>query len=200
MLRFRLLSEDWTAGDPLPSETALANELAVSPGTLRKALAALSEDGLIERRQGAGTFATGCSPASQPAISVAGMDGTPLELECSRQAAGQTEDQRWFLERLWTTSGRPGLVERSEISTVAMPDALPFAIDPRVVLAALSDVVIEDLRQTVHMVSAPHGAAWALGVEVGVPLLQINQRAYDGNGAVIEERRGYLAPDLLLGG
>lgn len=192
------MSEDWSAGDLLPSETALADEYAISPGTLRKALAALSNEGLIERRHGAGTFATGYYPAQRPAIAVAGADGLALELDCAAQAAGQTDDGRWFLERLWHVAERPALVERSEMSTVAMPDTLPFALDPRVVLTALSDAVIEDLRQVVSTVPVPRGAAWALSILPEVPVLQVGQTAYDEAGAVIEKRRAYLAPGFYL--
>ena len=46
----------WLAGDRLPIEAELAANLGVAIGTLRKALAKLEEDGLIERRQGSGTY------------------------------------------------------------------------------------------------------------------------------------------------
>jgi len=46
----------WLAGDRLPIEAELAANLGVAVGTLRKALAKLEEDGIIERRQGSGTY------------------------------------------------------------------------------------------------------------------------------------------------
>lgn len=46
----------WLPGDRLPIEAELAANLGVAIGTLRKALAKLEEDGLIERRQGSGTY------------------------------------------------------------------------------------------------------------------------------------------------
>jgi len=46
----------WREGERLPVEAALAVELNVAVGTLRKALARLEEDGLLERRQGSGTY------------------------------------------------------------------------------------------------------------------------------------------------
>lgn len=46
----------WRAGDCLPSEQALARELGVSQGTVRKVLDALTAEKLLERRQGKGTF------------------------------------------------------------------------------------------------------------------------------------------------
>jgi GntR family transcriptional regulator len=46
----------WRAGDCLPSEQALARELGVSQGTVRKVLDALTAEKLLARRQGKGTF------------------------------------------------------------------------------------------------------------------------------------------------
>lgn len=43
-------------GTRLPSEDQLARRLGLSVGTIRQAMQALSDDGLLERRQGAGTF------------------------------------------------------------------------------------------------------------------------------------------------
>jgi GntR family transcriptional regulator len=46
----------WRPAEVLPSEQALAAELGVSQGTVRKALDALATEKLIERRQGKGTY------------------------------------------------------------------------------------------------------------------------------------------------
>ncbi|MEI9985166.1 MAG: GntR family transcriptional regulator [Aliidongia sp.] len=46
----------WRPGEALPSEQALARELGVSQGTVRKVLDALTAENLMERRQGKGTF------------------------------------------------------------------------------------------------------------------------------------------------
>ncbi len=55
-LRARIASGEWRPGAALPTEPALAAELRVSQGTLRRALAALEAGRVIERRQGVGTF------------------------------------------------------------------------------------------------------------------------------------------------
>lgn len=52
----RLAEGAWPAGAMLPSEPALAAELGVSQGTVRKALDALTAENLLVRRQGRGTF------------------------------------------------------------------------------------------------------------------------------------------------
>lgn len=56
MLVKRFAAGDWGPAQALPSEQALAAELGVSQGTVRKALDALAMEKLIERRQGKGTY------------------------------------------------------------------------------------------------------------------------------------------------
>lgn len=56
ILRDKITSGELRPGDRLPTEAQLSREYGVSRITVRQALAALVDDGLIERRQGAGTF------------------------------------------------------------------------------------------------------------------------------------------------
>lgn len=46
----------WRKGERLPTEAELAQSLDVAVGTVRKALALLSEQGVLERKQGSGTY------------------------------------------------------------------------------------------------------------------------------------------------
>ncbi len=56
LLTARLVSGQWKASAPIPSEMALAKELGVSQGTVRKALNQMVAEQLLERQQGKGTF------------------------------------------------------------------------------------------------------------------------------------------------
>lgn len=47
---------DFPPGQPLPSESEIARDCGVALGTVRQAMSSLREQGLIERRQGRGTF------------------------------------------------------------------------------------------------------------------------------------------------
>lgn len=55
----RIASGQYRVGRMLPSETALSKTLGVSQGTVRKGLDELARQGLLERRQGVGTFVSG---------------------------------------------------------------------------------------------------------------------------------------------
>ena len=52
----RSLVEGAGPGDPLPSEAELCEQFSVSRMTVRQALSELTNDGLVERRRGQGTF------------------------------------------------------------------------------------------------------------------------------------------------
>lgn len=55
-LRQKVLSKEWKKGQKIPSERVLATEFEVSRMTARQAVSSLVEEGLLERKQGAGTF------------------------------------------------------------------------------------------------------------------------------------------------
>lgn len=59
LLREALGRQTLSPRDALPTERDLADELGVSRITIRKAIGALVEEGLLHRRQGAGTFVAG---------------------------------------------------------------------------------------------------------------------------------------------
>ena len=56
LLHREIAAGHWLPGERLPVESELAANLGVAVGTLRKALAKLEKDGLLERRQGSGTY------------------------------------------------------------------------------------------------------------------------------------------------
>jgi GntR family transcriptional regulator len=55
-LRARINNGQWPPGSPLPSQHELAAQFGVSIMTLRQALQLLADDGLVETRQGSGTY------------------------------------------------------------------------------------------------------------------------------------------------
>jgi DNA-binding GntR family transcriptional regulator len=56
ILRDRIASGELQPGDRIPSVVSLAQEYELAAGTVRKALAQLQRDGLVESRVGWGTF------------------------------------------------------------------------------------------------------------------------------------------------
>ncbi|MDA2813351.1 GntR family transcriptional regulator [Nocardiopsis sp. RSe5-2] len=65
-VRERIATGAWPPHFKLPAEPDLARELGVNRGTVRKALASLTEEGLLVQTRGRGTFVT--SGKAEPAI------------------------------------------------------------------------------------------------------------------------------------
>ncbi|WP_114213958.1 FadR/GntR family transcriptional regulator [Ochrobactrum sp. 3-3] len=63
-LRTEITSGRWAVGDRLPNEAALSAKLGVSRGTVREAVRALVAQGMLETRQGSGTYVRSTSDAA----------------------------------------------------------------------------------------------------------------------------------------
>ncbi|BBD38529.1 GntR family transcriptional regulator [Aminobacter sp. Y103A] len=55
-LRAEIVSGRWAVGERIPNEAALTDLLSVSRGTVREAVRALVSQGLLDTRQGSGTY------------------------------------------------------------------------------------------------------------------------------------------------
>ena len=64
VLREKITSGTFTGGERLPTEIELIEQYGVSRITVRQALSALAEEGLIDRKQGRGTFVIEASDQS----------------------------------------------------------------------------------------------------------------------------------------
>ena len=81
-LRGEITSGRWAAGKPIPAESALMQQFNVALGTMRQAIALLVNEGLLDRRQGRGTFVH------------AGLAGTSLVRFFRFGKAGDTQHAR----------------------------------------------------------------------------------------------------------
>ncbi len=63
-LREQVLSGQWPVGSRLPAETELAQRLEVGRSTIREAIRALVHAGLLETRQGSGTYVRSATPGA----------------------------------------------------------------------------------------------------------------------------------------
>ena len=64
-VRIAVAAGDLATGDPLPSVRALAGSLRVNPATVVQAYRDLERDGVVEMRQGSGTFVATLSPEAR---------------------------------------------------------------------------------------------------------------------------------------
>jgi DNA-binding FadR family transcriptional regulator len=98
-LRDRVLAGAWAVGERLPAEPALAADLGVGRSTVREAVRALAHAGVLEVRQGAGTFVRAAPAAAELAVRLQRAQALEvyevrraLEVEAAALAAGRRTD------------------------------------------------------------------------------------------------------------
>ena len=198
--------------DALPSERELAERFAVSRVTVRKALRELSDEGLLDQVQGAGTFVnraphveqrlstltsfsedmasrglTAGSVWLQRTVSIA----TPAEALALGLSPGATVSR---LIRLRTANGAPMALEQAAIPTRFLPDA-----------AAVDGSVYEELRrrgfspyralQRLTAVRLTAEQAAQLGVPEGAAALYFERRTMLEDGTPLEFVRSQYRGD-----
>jgi DNA-binding transcriptional MocR family regulator len=105
-------------GERLPSERALAAALSISRGTAVAAYDQLVADGVVERRQGSGTYAVGSAAVGLPA----GREGSGLVARLVDASAGPAEVVDLSLSVLQDADGLPDVaVTTADLASVA-PD------------------------------------------------------------------------------
>jgi DNA-binding FadR family transcriptional regulator len=95
-LREQVMSGQWPVGGRLPAETELAQRLEVGRSTVREAVRALVHAGLLETRQGSGTYVRSLTPGAgweprlrRAAVLEAYEVREALEVQAARLAAGR---------------------------------------------------------------------------------------------------------------
>jgi GntR family transcriptional regulator len=212
-LRRLVTSGEIAPGRLLPSESELAEEHGASRVTIRKALAQLKHDGIVDSRQGFGWYVVG-APLRQSL-----RDLTTIE----RQIRASGREHSRELMRFAFTATPPALTEvlttKSvlEVTRIDRIDGQPFAtatVWVRADLAAgLSPQALErrplseqlgvelgGATQTITAVSATKQDAGLLGVPKGAPLLRVERTTWDADGRRIlrsEARYNPLLTELV---
>jgi GntR family transcriptional regulator len=213
----RIEAGEWPPGTYLPSETRLAQDYGVSVGTLRTALRALSEDGILIRQQGKGT-AVATHDADRALFRFFALqrpDGTrllPVSLPLARDLRAATPDEAAdlglapgarviHLRRLREIEGRTVILEDITLDAARF-GALASA--PETLPNTLYHLYQKEYGATVtaaeeRLAAAPADAETAarLGVAEGSPILRILRIARDWQGAAIERRLSRVVTDDL---
>ncbi|MFC8450518.1 FadR/GntR family transcriptional regulator [Kitasatospora sp. NPDC057223] len=96
-LRTQITSGEWPVGSRIPTEAALVEQLGVARNTVREAVRALAHNGLLDIRQGSGTYVMATSElagvmhrrfADADQVQVAELRST-LEMSAAGLAAGR---------------------------------------------------------------------------------------------------------------
>ena len=199
--RKAITSGKYKPGDALPTEMEICETHKVSRHTARDALRILTDDGLIERRRGAGTIvATRGTPAfAQP---IGDFDSI---LQYARDShfditTAQSADQD-TLDRLGLTGDYVQLIgfrrvaDQPPQAITAVYIRADIAPEPEIIeglsgsvsewLEANQQISIERVVQRMEAVALNESQAKRLDLSTGFPALRTVRRYRDGNGEII---------------
>lgn len=217
MLLTRSLSQgEWKPGEALPAEPELAVRFQVSQGTVRKALDALSAEGVLVRRQGKGTFvATHAEAQVQYRFLRLMPDAGPreamqrrfLELNRLRADAGiaralelKVGDAVLQLRRLLLSGGVPVVLDEiwlpARLFKGLTAERLSAYRGPMYgMFESEFEVRMIRAEEKIRAVAATEADAQALGLAEGAPLLSVERRSFTYTDRPVELRRGLYRTD-----
>ncbi|MFZ1755552.1 MAG: GntR family transcriptional regulator [Caldilineaceae bacterium] len=206
-------------GDKLPPEPELAQQIGVSRATLREALRSFEQQGIINRKQGVGTFVS-----LRPPYIESGLESLEsIEMLLASRQIQPTFPQRTVsteaalpkaAQRLAIGEGEPLTVVTSTVVVSGSPVAYLLEVTPKAFVEAGA---VADLDGSLlhHLLAAPahydtayavahiapvHGTeaiCRALGVGTQTPLFFIEQTAYTSNHQPCFYSRNYYVPSFF---
>lgn len=213
-LRERIVEGAYATGEAVPGELELGEQFKVSRITARRALDELAASGLVERRQGRGTFVSGNAAAPPVRTSLEDFleynraitertKATLLSLEYVDASANiskklQSGDEQVLLHQLVRVGneGPTMFVESYYRRRVAERfDARQVGTEPSITLLRKAGIRVADGEQILSAISADFEVAQILEVAPGSPLLLAERILNDTHGTPLEFIRMMIRPD-----
>ena len=213
----RIIGGVWRPGQALPSEQALAAELGVSQGTVRKALNEMTAENLLVRHHGKGTFVA--EHTQQSALfrffRIAGRDGRMVTPEWGGETIAQRLSRAPDREKLGlgpgsrviemmrtrSVGGKPAIREKIVLPSSLFPDIEKRAPLPNTLYALYQTAYGVNIVTAHEMLTAePAGPddSRELGVEEGSPLLCVDRVAVSLENRKVEWRVSRFSTSDLL--
>lgn len=189
------------AGTTLPSENSLANEFGVSVGTIRKAMAALTNEGMLIRRRKTGTVVTGWAPLHNLSVffryfrlhdkqgRLLFSETRLLDYQVSEASAEESEklmispkDKVIRLKRLRLVNEVPAMHEELVLPAVRLPNFPPASELPSLLYRYLFeqyDVRVAAVREQVTAVLADNQDADLLELALPQAIMMIDAISFD---------------------
>ena len=217
LLTDRLASGYWKPSESLPSEFALADELGVSQGTVRKALNQLVAEKLLRRRQGRGTYVNEHTQESSLyrffRLRESGGDLLVPDtrvVRSRRRAATRAEQSRLELKvgdqvvelvRVRQLKDRPVSVETVIQPLAVFPDIDLHAELPNSLYTLYQEqygISIVSVQDEVRATALPRKFSAHLGLPAGTPVLAVERASSHIDGRVVEWSTAFCSTEHFV--
>jgi len=217
-IKQRILNQEFD-GDRIPSETELADQLGVSRTTIRDALSRLESEGVVYRKQGAGTFVNtaGLQIKSRleeiwgyeavledhgytPATRILEVDQEAANAATAAELSIGAGETLHHVKKLFLADGEPVILTHNYIPSRYIRQ--PFEPEDlrRPVYRFLQEYGEQNLSYYLSEI-VPHIAsddlAQTLHVRPGTPLISFEEIGYNGENLAILKSTSYFRDDLL---
>ena len=207
----------WKPGEMLPSEQALAREMGVSHGTVRKVLDALTAENLLLRRQGKGTFVAEhnqdralfrffhiARPGGERLVPEAAhvkVKSRPSRTVEREKLKLRNREAVFEIARVRLVGGRPAIRE-----TIILPQRLFPRLDriselPNTLYSLYQSqfgITIATACEELRAAIATKADQASLGVRAGSPILVIGRVALSLTDQPVEWRESRVRTDALV--
>ena len=210
----RIQSGTWAPGQMLPSEFRIADELGVSQGTVRKALDALADASIVQRRQGRGTFVVEHTPADVlfkffqiydvrgervlPDVGPTRMKVVKASPSVARSLILGAHDPVIEIQRVRTHQDKPFITEQIYLAQSRFEALIAMTDVPNTLYDLFQrefGITIARVEESLRAVGATKDQANRLGVVPNTPLLRIDRVAFDLEADPIELRISHCLTD-----
>jgi GntR family transcriptional regulator len=209
-LKSTIIDQKWRPGDRLPSEKELAAQYSVAPGTARQAISLLTEEGILVRRHGSGTFVRKPTFDASlfrffrfqdkegereiPESRILSREVIPAPSVVSKALDLKPESPVIFISRLRLLSGEPVIAEevwldhaRFEAFMVMDEDDIGPLLYP--VYDSHFDQIVASAKECLTVEVAGSSYSRLLHITPATPVIVIERLALGFDGKPIEWRR-----------
>ncbi len=217
VLTARLVDGHWKPSEPIPSEMALAKELGVSQGTVRKALNQMVAENLLQRQQGKGTFVAEHTQESSlfRFFRLREPHGESLipktqVLASIRRAANAYERKMLNLDakaqvvellRLRFLLEEPVICEKVIQPLSVFPDIDKESVLPNSLYTLYQEkygISIVSVNDELKATTLPEEFADHLGLPAGAPVLKVERASSHIDGRVVELSHAYCSTEHFI--
>ncbi|WP_134500329.1 GntR family transcriptional regulator [Microvirga pakistanensis] len=209
-----LATFDLKPGDKIPSETELCDHYGLSRITVRQAISALVDEGLLQKQQGRGTFVLAsrlAEPLADPDhfllsgfdaedpehIDLYSVETVPAPDWIAAKLGLRTSELVHKIRKVLSPEGQPAAFRTSFVPARIAPRLLQMNLSQPLyaLVETLYNVHATEADEVIEFIVADDFRAGMLRVPVGHPLILLERIVYSNSGEALECSRAYYRAD-----